>query len=404
MIDLGLNASDLDAFNRGIKNSHDVRIDVRILDQNEKPVGGLITDRVLSGAVQVDTTQGDSDTPTPTRQLTLELVDKAGKLDFVPDSPSGIGVFVGHFVRVDKLHWISELDDWIRVPVFQGPMTHLERAGRSIHLEAVGKETLALDPHLIWNPMTLHKGVRTVDAIRRIMVAMGETLFTLPEVHHTLHHTISLERHAQAWKTVQHLAASIDRQAFYDGRGRLHVRPAANRLWLFNAGKGGELISRPKLTFDVSEVRNIVELTGPKVEGPKKHLRAVARPNPNNPLSPESLKRNGHPTFLVDAEDVSHAKRENLLEARARHRLDNDLDYQVTAEFDCLPIPHLEELDRAGVTVEGREFDFRMQTFTIPLTSDSAMSVGSLRRVSFRSKIKTKASGGAGSGGGGGRP
>lgn len=400
MIDLGLSAADLDAFNQGIRNSHDIRLDVRLLDQNEKPIAGVITDRVLSGAVQVDTTAEDA----PSRQLTLDLVDKAGKLDFVPDSPSDVAAFAGQFIRVDRQHWISELGDWISVPVFHGPLTHLERAGRSVHLEGVGKEKFGLDPALLWDPMTLHKGIRTVDAIRRIMAAKGETLFTLPATNHKLGHTISLERHAQVWKTVQHLAASIDRQAFYDGRGRLHVRALGNRQWLFNAGKGGEILSRPKLTYDLGDVRNIVELIGPKVDGPKKHLRAVARPNPNHPLSPESLKRNGDPLFLVDWEQVSHAKREHLLAARARSRLEHDLDVAVAVEFESLPISHLEELDRVAVTVEGRELEFRLQTFTIPLTADASMSIGSLHRVSWRTRIRTKASGGAGSGGGGGRP
>jgi hypothetical protein len=384
MIDLGLSAAERDSLDWQLRHSHDMRIDVRLLDQNEKPIAGIITDRVVSGAVQVDTTQEDA----PTRQLTLELVDKGGKLDILPTHAGDLGLFADIFIRVNVEIYVNDLGDWVPIPVFQGPLSHAERAGKSVHLEGLGKEVLALDPYMLWEPMAIHHGTRTVDAIRRIMAAQGEALFDLPEIPHKLNHTVSLERHALPWHVATHLAKGLDRQLFYDGRGRLRLRAPTNRLWSFKAGENADVMSRPKVIYDLSEVRNLVELTGPKIDGPKKRLRAVARPNPSHPLSPESLKRNGERRYMVDAEDVSHAKRQYLLNARARHKLDDLLEASVSVSFEALPIIHLEELDRVAVATEGRIFEFRLQQFTIPLTCDSTMTVGSLQRVSAQRKVK----------------
>ena len=56
----------------------------------------------------------------------------------------------------------------------------------------------------------------------------------------------------------------------------------------------------------------------------------------------------------------------------------------VEASFECLPIPHLEEWDHVTLNGPGYSMSFPLQTFTIPLTSDSSMSVGASKSVKPR--------------------
>lgn len=383
MIPLGLSAADQRAFEDALRHSHRVRVLVRMHDRDERIISTW-HDHIISGSVQVDTSQR------PTRTLDLTMVEPDRAPAWLPDAPGdgALSAFANNYVSVLYGVYVTGLaggPDWVWVPVFWGPITGLDKDGVQVTVRAAGKESLALDPALLWRPMTLTKGTRRVDAIRRVLLAIGERRGGLPPLRSRLKRTMSLQRHFQPWWAVHRIAAGMNRQIYYDGRGRVQVRVHPNnRAWQFRPGDGGTLLSRPKLSFDTSDTRNIVEVLGPKSDGPPKRIRAVARPKAGHPLSPENLGRNGEPRFLVHTEEDSDIANHGQARRKANELLEDMLRVQVDAQFESLPVPHLQELDLVAVVADGAHIGFRLRQFTIPLTSDESMSVGYQKRVSWR--------------------
>ena len=300
------------------------------------------------------------------------------------------GFMTGDFAQV------TTAADWVDVPVFWGPITTLERDGDQVSIGGSGKEVLGLAPAMLWNPLTLRKGTVRTTAIRRVLQAIGEARFDLPELANRISNTWSLDRHAEPWKYAVRLAKYADRQLFYDGLGRAKMRRyPQNRAWLFRGGPGGTLLSKPKISYDIADARNTVEVLGGTPKGKKKKIRATAQPNPSNPLSAWTLRRNGKRRYLVEVVENDVTK-----QSTATHIADRTLDGLLTAtvsfEFETLPIPHLEEGDRVAVLVSdtyatgparllvGSHYEFSLQRFTLPLTSGESMSIGVNRRVSWR--------------------
>jgi hypothetical protein len=324
----------------------------------------------------------------------------------------------------------------VDVPVFWGLITGLSQDGNEVTIQAAGKEILGLDPHLLWNTMELHKGRRRIAAIRDVLEAIGETRFDLPDLSAKLLKPLSLNRHAQPWHVAKAIAGGEDWQLFYDGRGRARVRRwPQNRVYTWRAGDGGTLLSRPKIAYDISAVRNLVEVLGPEPKGPPKRIRAVARARAKHNLSAESLKRNGHPRYMIHVIDsnlakpetewhkaaggnepggppvhggwwgapsgVKHPKRwfewrhsiivhrKKKAQQVADRQLATRLRGAVEVSYDCLPDPRFEEGDPAAVYIDGGHIEFVLKQFTLPLTADEPMSVGVNRRVPRRQRKRT---------------
>lgn len=383
MINLGLSDADHRAFEEALRHSHRIRVLVRMHDRDERIISTW-HDHIVSGSVQVDSTRK------PTRTLTLTMIQPDAAPAWLPDAPGdgALSAFANNYLSVVYAVWVPGLSTgpgWVRVPVFWGPISGLDKDGAQVTVQANGKESLGLEPAVQWKPLTLNKGLHRVTAMRRILLSMGERRGNLPPLRFRLKQPRSLGRHAEPWNMVRLIAGSMNRQVFYDGRGRvqLRVRPN-NRAWQFAPGENGTLLSRPKLSYDTADTRNIVEVLGPESRGSPKRVRAVARPGAAHPLSPENLGRNGEPRWLVHSSQNSDVSNQRQAQQKADEVLADKLRVQVSAEFESLPIPHLEEEDLVAVVADGVGIGFRLRSFTLPLTSDESMSVGFNKRVQWR--------------------
>jgi YD repeat-containing protein len=429
VIPLGLSQVDRWAYEAALARTHRIRVLVRIHDRDEKVVS-TVTNRLLSGQVEVNMAEA------PHRKLSLVLLEPRRSPTWLPEGPGDAAIFADNFVSVQYGVWVNDLSagaGWVDCPVFWGPVTGMSQDGDQITINAAGKEVLGLDPCLLWDTMHVAKGRRRVLAIRDILEAKGEARFDLPDLPNKIGKKMSLNRHAQPWHVAKAIAGGADWQLFYDGRGRAKVRRwPQNRVWTFRSGTNGTVLTKPRISYDITSVRNLVEVLGPEPKGPPKRIRAVARAKAKHPMSPYRLRRNDKRRYLVQVVDsnlakpdmewhkaaggnepggppahgghwgapsgVKHPKRwlewrHTVIVHRKTHaqkianrQLKNRLKAAVEASFDSLPIPHLEEGDPCAVYSDGMHFEFVLKQFTLPLTADSPMSVGVNRRVSWRGK------------------
>jgi hypothetical protein len=120
--------------------------------------------------------------------------------------------------------WVEELEEWVSTGVMWGPITRFSRQGTEVTIEAHSKEGLGLAPNLLWKTIKLHKGMYVTDAIKKLLRENGETRFSLPDLNRRLHKDIIAARHTEPWRMAKRLSNSIDRQLYYDGRGRVCMR------------------------------------------------------------------------------------------------------------------------------------------------------------------------------------
>jgi hypothetical protein len=435
VIPLGLSHADRRAYERALAHTYRRRTIAHILDRDEKVISTISTKqgrggRIMSGSVQVDMSQA------PHRTLELVMLEPRRAPSWLPEGAGEAQVFADNFISVRSGVWVDDLSDgpgWVDVPVFWGPVTGMSQDGDQITIAAAGKETLGLDPCLLWDTMHVQKGQTRVKAIRAILAAQGEARFDLPDLPAKIGKKMSLNRHAQPWHVAKAIAGGADWQLFYDGRGRAKVRRwPQNRVYTFHGDADGTVLTKPRISYDITSVRNLVEVLGPEPKGPPKRIRAVARAKAKHKMSAWQLRRNGQPRRLIHVVDsnlakpetewhkaaggnepggppahggwwgapsgVKHPKRwfewrHTVIVHRKKHaqaiadrQLQNRLKAAVEASFDSLPIPHLEEGDPVAVYTDGMHFEFVLKQFTIPLTADAPMSVGVNKRVSWRGK------------------
>lgn len=397
IINLGLSSGDKLLFEATLKQSHRIRVQVRIHDRNEKIIH-TFSNSLLSGAVQVDASQAGTigpntgEPPTgPVRTLELMVLQPRRDPAWLPEAPGEESVFVDNFISVLYGVWVDGLSTgsgWVDVPVFWGPITGLDRDGDQVTINAAGKEVLGMDPALMWVPLTIAPKTLRTTGIRRMLEEIGETRFDFPTINDRIVNNWSLDRHAQAWLKAIHMARSGSLQLFYDGNGRARLRPFSNnRQWLFTEGADGTVLTKPKISYDISELRNVVEVLGPEPTGKATRIRAVAQPPTTHPLSVWSLARNGEPRRLIHVEEAD-VNSTAAAQALANALLDKFLTATVDVELETLVIPHLEEGDRVAVMSNGAQIEFSLHKFTIPLVADEAMTVGVNRRVSWRRRRK----------------
>lgn len=377
MLDLGLKPSEHRQFMEAMQGTHDARTQVEILDRDEH-IMREIDISVVSGAVDVDETQPVS------RSLTLELADPDHRFNFAPDAPGDFALFADNFIRVKRGVYVPAMSRWVDVPLFTGPISKIERGGHSITITGIGKEALGLEPAFAWRPLHIPKGHLVVDAIHDVLAHMGERRFDFPKSKLRTKKKISLGRTSEAWKVANRLAVSIDRQLFYDGRGRARLRAHPKHAQFhFVYGENGNVTSRPVTTYDIERVRNTVQVLGPEPEGHAERVRFVAYAEKGHPLSPWRLARNGEPRYLVETVDAEHVKRTEQAKHQAERKLDELLRGEIDQSFEAIPILGLEPGDSVALNDDGELSHIRLRKFSIPVIG-GAMSVGNLRRVGVR--------------------
>jgi hypothetical protein len=155
---------------------------------------------------------------------------------------------------------------------------------------------------------------------------------------------------------------------------------AVNDRWV----ETGIVLDQPIITYDLQKIRNVVEVKGHKAEGCEQ-TKFTAHADRKHPLSPWSLARNGEPRYIVEVIENGEIRRKEKAKEKAERVLRRRLRAAVDVEFECLPVPHLEEddvctliVDNGGTTLRINEF--HVKRFTIPLTAEGTMSIGSLKR------------------------
>lgn len=375
MIDLGLSREKTRALIRTLSEPHMVGVEVRLLDSQHRPMGTL-TDRILSGQVNIDTTADIS------RQLQLSFLDedKAVKVDVGSGRPD-----IRRMVQV--LYKVRVDGEWISIPVFTGPISQVSREGEVVTLEALGKESISLGP--TWRSRTYAKGVSRVWVIRSLLRDLtGESKFQLPKGWPArTGKVISIKREDSVWEHAQRFARGLhSAQLFYDGRGvaRLRRKPVRSSF-TFSDGAGGMLLSIPEAE-ESTEIVNLVQVIGAVPKGKKSPLVASRVLRPPHPFSPEELGRNGQPRYLPETIEDDSLRTQKEVVAVANRRLHEIRLDEVLVSFDTLPMPLLEEgdlftVDSAAINVTGR-----VSKMVIPLGHSGRSTMGYLAQASKRRK------------------
>ena len=385
---LGLSAADQAAYYAALQTSHPIRVSVSILDRNEKHEGSLSfpMSQVLGGQVDVD---GKAEV---TRSVSLTALDPNRVLQFDSSKIADGAVYADSMLAVSYDVWVASIGRWVECPVFRGPLSRFDRNGAEITLEAMGKESLALAPHFSVNAYTIKAGTWRGNAIREIMGRKGEQRFRLQAPGKKLARSISLVPNSEPWRAITggagfgkgiHGGAN---HVFYDGDGYLVLRRLVDSpVWVLS---DEWLLDEPKTSFDMSAVRNWIRVLGAPPKGARRAPQATVQLVPADPLSPQSLGRNGKPRYLaefVEDEQVTSIREavdvgERLLRQRRKQA--------VSVQVEALPLPFLEPGDVLRLD-DGLSFE--LNQFTIPLVHSSSMSLGFTKRVSVaRSKRKIK--------------
>ncbi len=395
MIPLGRRPFELRALNLELAGSRSIRTEVHVLNLEHDRLADL-TDDFDDGQVNVD---ADGEI---TRSLTLSFLDRRGSYDFDSDSPADGALYADRMLQVRYCVKVPELSDWVEVPVFTGPLTKLDRAGKYVTVECQGKEILALGAAV--KPMTIKKGTTKVDAIRRILRERGgeqNRNIVLPDLNVRLPKAVSLGRESQPWLVAQKIAASMNRKLIYDGSGRCRlIRLGDNTIFTFRDGTGGMVMTEPQVAFATDNVRNAVLIRGGKPKAkkdeddPKKekergvrHFETAPR---SHPLSPWRLGRPDAPRYLLEVVDNDKIRSNKEAREVAQRVLSRRLRQLVEVTFESMPVPHLEEEDLVRVDANGVSMTLRMAQFSLPLKHDQQMSVGFHKQVSVSRRRRNR--------------
>lgn len=386
-----------------------IRLDLLDLEHN---VLRTISNRVVEGQVNMAT-----DAEGPTRSMTLSLFDPNQELRLDSDSVGQGALFADRMLRAYYGVQVSPLGlGWVMVPVFTGPIVKVSRDDALLNVECQGKEALALNP--VWKVMSIEKGVKKTDAIKRVLrERTGEKNFDIPDLDPELARAASLapqepkpktvgkgkHRHEvqfkglydqTPWGLARQIAQSMSRQLYYDGRGRCRLRKLpGDALFTFDESL---ILTVPKVGFDMTALKNAVKVTGKTLhEGketnkkgkpaanqvPTHIISGKAVLNADHPLSPAKLGRNGVPRYIPEFVTNDAIRSDQEATQRAKQILDDRVAEVVDVEFDTLPVPHLEEMDKVAVRFEDMHFVGRLRSFSLPLTNGGVMSVGYHKRV-----------------------
>lgn len=390
MIELHLTHAEEKQFEDAlISNRQRWRVLVNVHNANEKKLHTLSEPEtvVLGGSIQVDCTAA------VTRSLSLTFTDPRGKLRFEVNSPLRGAIYTNRFISVTHGIWVEDMEEWVDVPTFFGPVTGYSQDGDQVTVEAQGKESLMLEPYLATEGYSIKKNTEITEAVRLVAKKAGEEKFDLDSLTHKIKADKVVRPTDQPWLIIAGGSrdattgaskglvgyGDTDRIAFFDGRGKLVVRRLSkNPTWTFD---GDSMVTEPGYAFDMLNFRNSVKVTGAEPSGKgKKPLTATKSLPPNHPLSPQSLMRNNKPRFMTDFVNAKSLKKQEDVDKRAEEVLERRAMSGLDVSFDSLIIPHLEEGDRVRVQDDKAVVEFSLLNFSIPLIVGESMSVGLNRK------------------------
>jgi hypothetical protein len=106
-----------------------------------------------------------------------------------------------------------------------------------------------------------------------------------------------------------------------------------------------------------------------------------------HPLSPSSLGRNGKGRYHLYVIDNPKVIGKAAAYALAVSQRNYWLAQQTEATFDSLPVPHLEPWDYVRMQTDKFSQIVPVRRFTLPLTIDEPMRVGSTSAVTYPKKV-----------------
>lgn len=382
MLPLGLRAAEQRAFHRALCDHHWVMDTVQLMSLKRKRLRDVSL-RVIEGEVSVNQEQGIS------RVCSLNLHDPNGHLSLSSTDPADGAIFLNNAIRVIKSYWSPEFPaglGWVDVPVFDGPVVAAPRDGNTIAVSAVGWEKYAREG--TGETKTIGAGTYVVDAIRQLMRMADEHRFDIPQPNdlpRVLTKSISVTRTQGPWGPAQDLADSVDRQLFYDGRGRLRLRRLPKKpVWVFSDGDDGNMTAELQINPDLEGLKNAAIVEGHK---PKGGDRVTSGPNPvtlppANPLSPRALARTEDGRhLLLSVIRKGHLKTRAECYNHAVEYVNSHAEQALGLNFDALTVPHLEPMDMVGADTHSMQDQFPLRGFTIPLGRGGTMPVGYTREI-----------------------
>jgi hypothetical protein len=371
MISIGKKRSDERALDDLMLSAHSIFIRVRLLDLDHKYKKDLTT-YFSDGNVTVDS-EGET-----TRALDLTLLDPLGRVNLDPDDASENSIFIADMISIIYVVVDPQRSKQYEVPVFCGPISSVERNDTDVVIKALGKESLGMTN--LWDGRHFKEGQEKTWVIKQILKDLiGETRLDVADKKAKLPHDMKLNREDAPWKVAKNIAASMNMQLFYDGRGVAVMRKRhsvaefeLNQDWLSE---------EPQVAYDLSLVINAVEVIGGKPKKAKKPVKARAIAPRTHPLSPWRIGRSGTPRYLwVSIQDDS-IRTEKECRELANKTLKNALLIGVTVSADGVPNPRLQELDVVRFRSDHVTLSAPLKKFTIPLIAGVDSSYGYVRRV-----------------------
>src|SRR5690349_12689579 len=204
---LGLDHDGLREYRATLATSHDIRVDVTLMDLDHHIVGQI---RMVDGSGQV---QGDrhgfGEPHGPQRRLTLTALDPHNRLGVGPGGLDDSQVYYDRIAQVTYGVLCPTLG-WVDLDVFTGLPWKLQNTDGALYIEADDLSRLGMEA--VWKPLTIEKGTLLTTAIRRILARSGFTHVRLPVSKKRLAHPVSLGRYQMPWAVADRLARTQDWQ------------------------------------------------------------------------------------------------------------------------------------------------------------------------------------------------
>lgn len=379
---LGLHQHHLQWYYDRLFSSHDYRIDVDVLDLNEKPTG---TARFLDGQVDIQ------DPSTLIRRTASIIVsDIHGALDFTEGSQwSGGTVWVDRLVRVRHTLHVPKLVDVVKggnvtVTPFIGPPSTISRDGAEVTLELQDKSALCSRGT---SPLTLHQGMNAVVAIRKILAERyGEFRFRLGTTKKTLSKTYNVgwSDDAAGLVVARRIAEEeLNCQLFWscDGYATRRPHPKGHNMVV------PHVTAPPTDSVDFTTLSNWVRVSGKKTSKTKHYVTTTSQPVATavvtkGGFAPHNRTRQGVPLYLPMLVDMSNATTVKQVKERADRELEKVARLQAEPSFTCVPFFHGDVDDLVLFQVPGKDVTRALHTASIPLGVADEMTVGAIRWVS----------------------
>ena len=378
MIGLGLTTAQQVAFHSLLASSHFIRVSVRIMTLSHVYTSD-ISEMLHDGQVNIDNTSSSD----VTRSLSLELFDPYGLTGLDTNHPTDGALYLDRMIQIYYTVISLSSTATFSVPIFTGPITKIDRNSVWLSVEAQGKEVIALTPS--WRLKTYKRGAKKTAIIYDLLRNFtGETKLSIPDLGYLTSTDLSISNESKPWSVAKSLAASINYQLFYDGRGVAVMRPFPRTpIFTFSDnGSGAVVLSKPQVGYDLSNVKNTVLVIGTTTLGTKKVQIKVVRYAPStHPLSPWNLGRNGVPRYLFEKIEDENINTWGEATTVAEDRLEKNLLETTTVSFNCAPVPHLDPGDIYRLSTPEFSMTAIVHQMTIPLLHSGTATMGYLRRA-----------------------